>query len=315
MKTKTELAFFCLKFSVLLLFSLPAAQGQEGVEATEPVSVSEPEASEPQAPTADPDSGGASGDTQQVGEPSAAPANETATEEAPVPAGEKEPGTVDQGVPGESSQGTQDELPKDGAPPDGKRLKKQKHAGSDQPEEKGKLAEKPADFHADTPQWLRNRLRLSTAASFGVGSGETEDFSSDYMGFSVSGLYAVHKVTTGALTINVVSGARYATHTGVLTDANKEASVQRFLLLAGSEFRPQKAEYRFGALVGLGLAKNTEAGFASTNRFTSSYGFALSVEASFAYQVYKEIALQTALEAAPLDNGWYGLSVGPSLSF
>jgi hypothetical protein len=284
MKTTTILATLCTTASSILLVAAPAFGQEDGAPTDEslPEVSTEPVSQEPSKTTED--------------------ASEAAADAGAEAGAEAQPAKV--------------QAEEDGSKADSQQKPaEEKTDVSDHKQKKPLELKKQADYQKETPDWLKNKLRLSSAASFGAGSGSSDDFSSDYLGFSVGALYAVQKLTSGDMGIRLVSGGKYATHTGVLTEANKDASVQRFLALAGAEVRLKQSDYRFGALVGLGLAKATSSGFKTSNRFTSTYGFTFSVEVYGLYQVYKKVALQTALEAAPLSNGWYGLSVGPSLTF
>lgn len=171
------------------------------------------------------------------------------------------------------------------------------------------------DFHAATPQSIANRLSVSTGASFGVGLSSDDDYSSDYLAYEVGALYSLQNKNVGHGNLTLVAGGKLASHTGIFKKQNADTVANRYLLRGGAEYQANKAKFRFGALLNLGLEVSTHAGFSTVNSFEKEYGFAAGIEAYTSYRVMEKVALQAGVDLSPLSSAWYGLTLGTSLSF
>lgn len=176
---------------------------------------------------------------------------------------------------------------------------------------------KPApDFHAQTPEGLKDRLRLAAGLSLGKGFGPTADFSSDFLGFYLAGQYTFHAFPLAGLPFYWVASAKYASFTGVDTKRSYDTLVQRFLLGGGTELIRENAVFRPGVTLHVGLLKASGASIKTTSAPIPYYRPALSVEPYARYRIAPKIWILAGADLSPLlGYSWYGLNLGATFSF
>jgi hypothetical protein len=174
----------------------------------------------------------------------------------------------------------------------------------------------PQDYHAQTPDELKDRLRLAAGISLGKGSGPNSNFSSDYLGFFATGQYALSAFKVASLPLYWIATAKYASITGVEIKRSLDMIVQRFLVGGGAEVVRENSGIRPGLALNLGVLKASGSSIKSTQTPSTEYRPTLSLEPYFRFQVAPKIWLLAGADISPiLDYSWYGLNLGATFSF
>jgi hypothetical protein len=177
--------------------------------------------------------------------------------------------------------------------------------------------EKPAqDFHAQTPEEIKDRLRIATGISLGIGAGPNSDFSSDYLGFFVAGQYTLSPFKVASLPVYWIATAKYASITGVDVKRSLDMIVQRFLVGGGAEVVRENSVFRPGLALNVGGLKASGSSIKSTQTSSTDYRPTLSLEPYARFQVAPKIWILAGADLPPiLDYSWYGLNLGATFSF
>ena len=247
----------------------------------------------------------------------AAPESTPATDQPPssVPPQEPTTQTVD---PTQSSQepNATTQQPDTSTPIEPKEAEPREKTKKKKKNDTEQAAAKAENYDERTPAALKNRLRIGLGGSLGLGTGPSDDFSSDYLGYYVQGAYGFSRFAAGQSPWSMSAVGRYSTHTGIYKDQSREVVVQRFLLGSSLEYKNGESPYRFGAIASFGLAKVVGAEFSTSDAYSESYHFDASVEGFVAFRIYSKLAFVTGFEVAPVsDHTWYGLQLGTLFSF
>jgi hypothetical protein len=173
----------------------------------------------------------------------------------------------------------------------------------------------PLDYDAQTPNELKDRLRIAAGVSLGKGSGPNSNFSSDYLGFFAAGQYTLNSFNVAGLHLYWIATAKYASITGVNVKRSLDMIVQRFLVGGGAEVVRENAVIRPGLALNLGIIKASGSSIKSTLTSSTEYRPALSLEPYVRFQVAPKIWLLAGADISPiLDYSWYGLNLGATFS-